>query len=334
LRLIKLFPGIIFLLIVGLIAKYFASFIPYVSHLVLAIGMGLLISNIQFIKVPSFIEIGISKTYKLWLMTGIVILGSVILLNELLLVGPYLLAMILFFLIFSLIIVETISKRFSLEPKLGSCLASGTSVCGVSAIIATGGGIGAKEKHMAISIATILIFDVTTVFLYPVIAEIFSIPVEVYGPWAGISMFSTGTAVAAGFSVSETAGQIATMAKMARNIFIGVWALGYTLFYVSKGYSSAKVENKALYLWDKFPKFVIGFIITMIIANLGFLSEDNIESIENTYNWLFMMSFVGLGYNIKIKELKQTGIKPLLTVLISFSIISLTVLIFSYIIFG
>jgi len=329
---IQLIPGIIFLFIIGLISKYAGNFIPYISYLIIAIALGIISANL--FSLPELIENGIVKTHKLWLKTGIVILGARVILKDLMEVGPTLLLMIIAFILISMLIVEFLASKFSLNKKLGSCLASGTSVCGVSAVIATGGAIQAKKNHIAYGIATVLLFDVITVFSYPIIGQIFSIPAEVFGPWAGISMFSTGTTVAAGFAHSAEAGQIATMAKMGRNVFIGIWALIYSLYYVKKGLNKSMVKNKGKYLWKKFPKIIIGFVIMLIIANLGFLSSGQIDSMKNAYNWLFMMAFVGLGYTINFEKLKHTGFKPFITVLISFVIISVLCLISSYILFA
>jgi uncharacterized membrane protein YadS len=112
---IKILLGISFLLIVGLIAKYIGSFIPHVSYLVIAIGLGLLISN--YLKLPEFIDKGINKTHKLLLETGIVVLGAGVLFVNLIEVGPKLLVTMIFTVVFSLTLVEFISSRFSLEPS-------------------------------------------------------------------------------------------------------------------------------------------------------------------------------------------------------------------------
>lgn len=328
----RLIPGILFMFLVGLLAKYVGSLIPHISYLIIAIALGILSAN--FLKLPRIVEEGIFKTHKLWLETGIVVLGAKVLIKDMIKVGPNLLLMVVGFVIFGLFLVEYLSSRFKIEPKLGSCLAAGTSVCGVSAVIATGGAIEASEKHMAYAVATIITFDIITVFSYPIIGRIFAIPAEVYGAWAGISMFSTGTTVAAGFAHSDIAGQLATIGKMARNVFIGIWALFYSLYYVRRGLSVNYIEHKLAYLWEKFPKIVIGFIITMIVANLGFLDSSKIRYMENAYNWLFMLAFVGLGYSTDLKELKKIGIKPFLIVLIAFVIISITSLVFSYLLFA
>jgi uncharacterized integral membrane protein (TIGR00698 family) len=328
----ELIPGILFLFIIGLISKNIGNHIPYISYLIIAIGLGIIFANL--FDIPTYIEKGIKKTHKLWLETGIVILGARIIFVDLLKIGSNLLWMIIGFIIFGLVSVESFSHIFKVDDKLGSCLASGTSVCGVSAVIATGGAINATKDAIAYAIATVLTFDVITVFLYPILGEIFSIPAQVYGPWAGISMFSTGTTVAAGFAHSDTAGQLATICKMGRNVFIGGWALLYSLYYIRKGLGAQKVTNKTKYLWSQFPKAVIGFIIIMVMANIGLLTNNEIGYMKNAYNWLFMMAFVGMGYTLDINKMKNTGIKPFLIVSIAFILISISSLIMSFTLFA
>jgi len=317
---IRLIPGVLFLFGTGLLSWYIGSQIPYISYLLVCIGIGMLIANTT--GLPGIIEDGIYETHKIWLETGIVVLGARILLSDLVRVGPILLGVVILFLLVGLLLTQYLATKFGLDRKFGSVLASGVSVCGVSAVIATGGGIEAKKKHIAYAIAAVLVFDVTTVFLWPAIGAAFSIPADVFGPWAGITSPSTGTTVAIGFIHSDQAGQLTTMTKMARNVFIGVWALMFTLYYARRGMTEG-IENKAAYLWDKFPKFVLGFLFTMALSNVGVLSETQIGYMKNAYSWLFMMAFVGLGYDIDFRDMAKTGVKPLLVVLIVFSTVSL-----------
>ncbi|MFW6013216.1 MAG: YeiH family protein [Candidatus Bipolaricaulota bacterium] len=328
----QLVPGIVFLFAVGLLAKYIGQFIPYVSYLIVAIFFGIIGSNL--FHLPETLERGIVDTHKIWLKTGIVVLGARVLLADLVQVGPNLLGMIFLFIVLALFGVEFLGKRMGLDDRMSSCLASGTSVCGVSAVIATGGAIDARKSHLATAIATILIFDVVTVFLYPLIGELFSIAPAVFGPWAGVSMFSTGTTVAAGFAHSDLSGQLATVTKMGRNVFIGIWALAYSLYYVRSTASAGQMESKAGYLWDKFPKEVMGFILFMFVANVGLLNSGQIDCLKNAYNWLFMMAFVGLGYGIDLNELKKVGGKAFLVVCTVFIFISLASLGVSFLLFG
>lgn len=329
-KVFRLVPGTLFLLGVGLFSWYIGSHIPHISYLLICIGIGMFVANTT--GLPAIIEEGVYETHKIWLETGIVVLGARVLLSDLLRVGPILLGIVVLFLLIGLLLTQYLAFKFGLDRKFGSILASGVSVCGVSAVIATGGGIGAKKKHIAYAIAVVLIFDMVAVFLLPAIGTIFSIPAEVFGPWSGVTSLSTGTTVAIGFIHSDQAGQLTTMTKMARNVFIGVWALLFTLYYARQGVTE-EIENKARYLWDKFPKFVLGFLFTMALANLGIISGPQIGYMKHAYSWLFMMAFVGLGYDIDFREMAKTGIKPLLVVFLVFSTVSLLSIGLMYMIF-
>lgn len=322
---LRLAPGVVVLLAVGELSRRIAAGIPHLSHLIVAIVLGLLLANAA--KVPTMLEEGIQRTHKLWLETGIVVLGASVVVSDLMQVGPQLVAIVCGYLLFTLLLTEFLARRFLIDRKLGSCLASGTSVCGVSAIIATGGGIGVDRRHLAVATAIVLLFDVVTVVGYPLLATLFGIPDVVYGMWAGLSMFSTGTSVAAGFAHSDVAGQWATVVKMSRNAFIGVWALLYTLYYLRPGAADVRAEGTIVYLWRRFPKMIVGFVAMSAIASLGLLTDTQIASMKNAYDWLFVMAFVGLGYNITPKKLGDYRVRPLLVVLIVFvcaSALSLT----------
>ena len=329
-RIITLVPGIIFLFLVGLLGRYIGNYIAYINYLIICILLGLLISNT--FRLPSFVENGILATHKIWLETGIVILGARVIIKNMAAIGSSLLILVLSFLLFYICISYFISLKFKLEPRLSSTLACGLGVCGVSAAITVGGALQIKAKDLAYIIGVVLLIDVITVFTWPILGAIFSIPSEVFGPWVGISMLSTGTVVAAGFAHSDHAGEIATIIKMARNSTIGIWALVFTAYYANLGITQ-NVANKATYFWSKFPKFILGFLFVMLIANIGAFSEQQVLSIENAYGWLFMMAFVGLGYDINLKEIRQTGLRPLAAAIISVLLTSIVSLIVLYMLF-
>jgi uncharacterized membrane protein YadS len=71
------------------------------------------------------------------------------------------------------------------------------------------------------------------------------------------------------------------------------------------------------YLWDSFPKFVLEFIAVLLIANTGVLTQAQLASLEHASNWLFLFAFAGLGLDIRLDELRSTGFKPVLVVLVS-----------------
>lgn len=315
----ELLPGVAFLAIGAVVSRTVAPHVPGVEQLLLAILLGLLVTN--SVGVPEYVQFGV-KTHKLWLATGIVLMGASLTLDQVVESGALVLAVVLGVTTFTLLSVEVLSRGvFNVHEKLSSLLAVGSGICGVSAVVAVAGGIRAREEQVAYAAATVLLFDALTLMVYPVIGELLSIPAKVFGVWAGVTMFSTGPVVAVGFTHSTEAGQWATVTKLTRNALIGLVAVAYTAYYIEKRTGTAE-QVRLSELWTQFPKFILGFVLLMIVASTGILSDGQLNSLENAYNWLFLAAFVGLGTEIRTGQLRRAGIRPVLVVLIALVTVS------------
>jgi uncharacterized integral membrane protein (TIGR00698 family) len=330
-------PGLSLLIIMGGLLYILTENFISVNPLILAIVVGVLLGNT--LGIPNWAEDGVG-TYKLLLETGIVLMGIRITIGQIVGSGPLIFLTVLVFMAFTILYVEILSRKvFNLADRLGSLLAAGSSICGVSAIVAVAGSIRAKETEIAYGVATILLFDAITLAGYPLIGQLLELPDMVFGVWSGISMFSTGPVVAAGFSYSEQAGQWATITKLIRNLFIGFLAIAYALYYTRKQTSGSKEAPSGFgeqwrYLWDNFPKFVLGFALFILLANLGVLSDWETSILQNSYDFLFLFAFIGIGLNIQIDEMRDTGIKPIIVILVALLTVSVTSLFTSYMLFG
>jgi uncharacterized membrane protein YadS len=163
-RFLAILPGIAPLTIVGLGGKVLEKsittyskahhlVIPNIEYVLWAILIGLLISNT--IGVAEVFKPGIA-TYEFWLKTGIVLLGARFLLADVLKLGTVSLTLVLIELVLSIGFMTLLGRIFGLSPKLTSLLAVGSSICGVSAIIATRGAIEADDEDSSFAIAAIL----------------------------------------------------------------------------------------------------------------------------------------------------------------------------------
>jgi uncharacterized integral membrane protein (TIGR00698 family) len=166
--------------------------------------------------------------------------------------------------------MTVLGRAFKLKPMLITLLALGSSICGISAIIATQGAIDADEEDSSYAIAAILALGAISLFTFPLIGHWLHLTDRGYGLWAGLAVVdNTAEASAAGALLSDAAGRVAVLAKTCRNAMIGFVVLGYALYWASKG-EAAKVENKAAFLWSKFPKFILGFLLISLLASIGF----------------------------------------------------------------
>src|SRR6185369_14737620 len=170
-----------------------------------------------------------------WLKTGIVLLGSRFLLGDVLKLGGVSLGLVAIELLVSLTFMTFLGRWFKLRPKLTSLLAVGSSICGVSAIVATQGAIDADEEDSSYAIAAILALGAISLFTFPLIGHWLHLTDRGYGLWAGLAVDNTAEASAAGALFSDAAGKVAVLAKTCRNAMIGFVVLGYALYWASKG---------------------------------------------------------------------------------------------------
>ena len=309
-------PGFVLLCLGALTAHVLSTFIG-INELLLAIGIGIILTNT--VGIPERFQHG-TETYRIWLAAGIVLLGSSLTAGMLVETGGTVLVLLVATVTITLITVELIARNVAgVGHRLGSLLAAGAGVCGVSAVAAVGQAVRAREVHIAYAAGVVLLVDAVTIVVYPIIGSLLDLPDVVFGVWAGVSMLSTGPTVAVGFAHSELAGQWATTTKLARNALIGVVVLGYASYYARRGESGSP---SARMLWESVPKFIFGFIILAVLASVGAFSPEQQESLANAVNWLFLLAFVGLGTEIGAENIRKTGVAPVLTVLTAFVVVS------------
>ncbi|HEY0309436.1 MAG TPA: putative sulfate exporter family transporter [Acidobacteriaceae bacterium] len=316
---IQTIPGVLLLAAVGYAGKFIEQFIgrygkahhltlPNIEYVLWAILIGLLIANT--VGVPRLFRAGVA-TYDFWLKVGIVLLGSRFLLGDIRHLGGISLLLVLLELALALSLMTLLGRIFNLKPKLATLLAVGSSICGVSAIIATQGAIDADEEDSSYAIAAILAVGAVSLFIFPLIGHSIHLSDHAYGLWAGLGIDNTAEATAAGALYSDAAGKLAVLAKGTRNAFIGFIVLGYAIYWASKGQAKV-VENKAKFLWQKFPKFVLGFLLVSALASTAFFSKGQVAALGNLSRWAFLLTFAGVGLRTNLRELTKQGTRPLL----------------------
>jgi uncharacterized membrane protein YadS len=85
--------------------------------------------------------------------------------------------------------------------------------------------------------------------------------------------------------------------------------LGYAIYWASKG-EAAAVKNKGAFLWRKFPKFILGFLLISLLATVGFFTKPQVLALGNLSRWAFLLTFAGVGLRTNLKELGKQGARP------------------------
>jgi hypothetical protein len=108
---------------------------------------------------------------------------------------------------------------------------------------------------------------------------------------------------------SDAAGKFAVLAKTTRNATIGFVVLGYALYWARKS-QARQIANKAAFLWQKFPKFVLGFILISLLATLGVFNKAQITDLANLSRWAFLLTLAGVGLRTNLGEMRKQGLRP------------------------
>ncbi len=316
-RIVEFIPGLLLLALVGYAGKFIEHFIatygkahhlvlPNIEYVLWAILFGLVISNT--IGLPTIFRAGVA-TYEFWLKVGIVLLGARFLIGDVTRLGGLSLGLIVIELALALTFMTYLGRAFKLKPKLVSLLAVGSSICGVSAIIAAQGAIEADEEDSSYAIAAILALGAISLFIFPVVGHALHLSDRAYGLWTGLAVDNTAEATAAGALYSDAAGKVAVLAKTCRNATIGFIVLGYAIYWASKG-QAAGVKNKGAFLWSKFPKFILGFLLISLLSSIAFFSKSQVLALGNASRWAFLLTFAGVGLRTNLRELGKQGIRP------------------------
>lgn len=314
---LRLIPGVALLFALGYAGKLTEQLIngygkahhlalPNIEYVLWAIVFGLIVANT--VGVAQVFKPGVA-TYDFWLKAGIVLLGARFLLGDVLKLGGVSLGLVFIELAVAIAIMTVLGRVFRLKPKLTSLLAIGSSICGVSAIIASKGAIEADDDDATFAIAAILALGAFGLFAYPLIGRLLHMSDHAFGLWAGLAVDNTAEAAAAGAIYSDAAGKIAVLTKSTRNAMIGFVVLGYAIYWASRG-KAHEVTNKAAFLWQKFPKFVLGFLVVSLLATLGIFARPQTASLGNLSRWAFLLTFAGVGLKTDFREIRRQGLRP------------------------
>ena len=316
-NLLRKIPGILLLAVIGYAGKFTEQSIaaygkahhtalPNIEYVLWAIIFGLLIANT--VRVPALFRPGVD-TYEFWLKIGIVFLGVRFVVGDVVKLGGASLVFVAIELAVSIALMTWLGKKFHLTPKLTSLLAIGSSICGVSAIIAAKGAIDADDEDASYAMAAVLALGAFSLFAFPAIGHALGMNDKMFGMWAGLAVDNTAEATAAGTLFSDTAGKFAVLAKTARNATIGFVVLGYAIYWAKQS-QAKEITRKGAFLWEKFPKFVLGFMAVSLMATLGVFTKPQAGDIANLSRWAFLLTFAGVGLRTDLREMRKQGLRP------------------------
>jgi uncharacterized membrane protein YadS len=233
-----------------------------------------------------------------------------------------------------------LSGKFGLPDTLRAVMSTAISICGVSAAIAAAGSVLAKKDEITYITALVIVTALPLMVIAPLIAGAIGLSEPVAGAWFGGNVDTTAAVVGAGTMYGQTAQQIASIVKQTQNALIGVVAFLLALYF-STVVEGKKERPSAAVIWQRFPKFVLGFIIASLLFTFGIIPAAAGKAPFNAANaiaamkdWAFCLAFVCMGLELSAREFKKMGWSPVAVYLIVTVFNTLLALGVSYLIFG
>jgi uncharacterized membrane protein YadS len=288
-----------------------------------AIIFGMLISNT--VGTPKWVMPAVSTEF--YIKTGLVLLGAEILFNKILAIGKPGVFLAWFCTPVTLILTYWFGQKVikMTSKTLNITISADMSVCGVSAAIATAAACRAKKEELTLAIGLSMIFTAVCMVAQPAFARLVGMPQILAGAWMGSTIDSTGAVAAAGAFYGEKALYVAATIKMIQNVLIGVTAFGVAVYWCARVDCAPGQRVSWWEVWYRFPKFVIGFIVSSIIFSIidqSMGKDISSVMIDNGVlrgftrigrEWFFALAFASIGLETNFREFKPyfKGGKPI-----------------------
>ena len=330
--------GFISVCLLAFVAQFISSFTGFknlgLETVLFSLGLGLLIGNL--VKLPDWLRAGAQSEF--YVKTGLVLLGSTILFGDILSAGSFGLIQAVIVVIAVWYFTFWIARKMKVDDEFSTMLASGVSICGVSAAIATAGAINGDKKKLSFIISIVLIVAIPMMVLMPALAKWMGLSDMVTGAWMGGTIDTTGAVVAAGTIAGETGLKYATIVKFSQNVLLGVAAFFISVYwaYRSKGENGREKVSMRV-IWERFPKFVLGFILASLVFSFLLNPETAKASgkvMKSFANFWFNLAFISIGLETRFADLKAMESKrPLYAFLIGQTFNIIFTLIVAYLLF-
>ncbi len=319
---IAIIPGVVFTFVLAFLATVISSLeivksTVNFSPLIIAIILGILIGNL--FKLPEILKPGIIFSLKKILRIAIVFLGFRLTLQDVVSVGLEGLIVDTIMLVGTFLIGVWVSRRFfGLDSQMSYLIASGSSICGASAVLATAPVVKAEMHHAAMAVATVTIFGTVAMFLYPAVYKagiLLDFNDVLYGLWTGATVHEVAQVVAAGFAISLDAGNTATIAKLTRVMMLAPLLIVLS-FYLARKHAT---HGTGVTLRDiPIPWFVFGFIGMVVLNSTHIIPSNIVSQINIVDSFLLTVAMGAMGIETNINKIKGVGMKPIYSAFIIF----------------
>ena len=308
-RVLPFLAGLPVVFAIAFAARFLAGnglFIDWgIEYVIFALGLGLLISN--SIGTPEWLKPAVQTEF--FVKTGLVILGASLIFSEVLQAGALGITQAVLVVFVVWYSCFWLARKLKVDDEFAAMLSTAVSICGVSAAIAACGAIKGDKKKLSYVTSLVLIVAVPMMIAMPWVAKSTGMNDLVAGAWLGGTLDTSASVVAAGALISDAAMKTGVIVKFSQNALIGVAAFALAIWWALRQGAETGERPSAAVIWERFPKFVIGFVLASAV--FSFLLPPEIVSgtrsaLNDIRTWWFALAFVCVGLETRFVDLLTT----------------------------
>lgn len=261
---------------------------------------------------------GLSIATHLLLRTAVVLLGLQLTVGQIAALGLDTVGVVLGALIVTLVATDWVGRRLGVEPKLARLIATGTSICGASAVVAANSVTRGSDEDVAYALAIVTVLGTVAMFAMPALVPLLGLAPQQAGVWLGSSIHEVAQVVGAATGLGEHTTAIATVAKMTRVLTLAPIVL--TMAAIAR--HGARRGGEAVHAQVRMPWFVFGFLVLTGVASLGVLPRPAIHDAGLTSSFLLAAALGAMGFGIDLSALRRKGARPMLLAVFAWLLLS------------
>ena len=305
-------PGLCAAVALAIVADRVGGGISWLGGAGFGILSGVVLASI--FPMPARLRPGFVAAGKQILQLAVILLGAGLNLAAVWRTGLETLALMLVTISAVFLAAWLIGKALRIPPNNRDLIASGTAICGGSAIAAVAPVIGAKDEEISYSISVVFLFNLAAVVLFPALGRFFGLDAQTFGVWAGTAVNDTSSVLATSLAFDEASVPTATLVKMTRTVMIVPMALIFSFVAAMRArreQAGAASGERAPFSFAKvFPWFVLGFLLMSIWTTWGGLPAEWADALKGAGKFLITVALSGIGLNTDLRKILRTGLRP------------------------
>ncbi|WP_229802326.1 YeiH family protein [Paramylibacter ulvae] len=249
---------------------------------------------------------GIEFTSRTVLRFGVALLGARISVELMIGLGPRLIAVVIAGVVLTTFFGILCARFLGRGWRFGLLTGGSVAICGASAAMAISAVLPKNEhseRNLIFTVLSVTVLSTIAMIAYPILTEIFEFNDEVSGVFLGGTIHDVAQVVGAGFSVSDEAGEVATLVKLIRVAMLAPIVLVISMI-VRRHAEDGNTDGKRPPI---LPTFVVGFLIFATLNSLGFIPEVVVEIMSSLSRWALLISIAAVGMKTSLKRILDVG---------------------------